>query len=456
MMPISKGELRESLGARPDVQRLLGRFYFLLARWDRLRDRRNVALRHALESWRWLGNEAIGARRDEIRDWIRDAGLGCGDLRPLAQNPLRRDFLQTEQARIWLERLRSVPVTCRVRMRRYNVGDPRLPGNLILLKEPQGEEKGVVLIKYTTGIEAASALFDLPAMAERYVFVLEPSSWGYQDAAYLMYAGSDIDVIIQSPASEDFDFILDLQSNLYPVRIGAGDWVKPALFESRQEKTYDLIAVSGWNPLKRHRDLFEALRSLRRRHHLSLNVALVGYPQGWTREDILRLIKKYGLEETCTIYERLPYAEVAQLLARSRAYVLMSRREGANKAMYESLFSDVPVVVYRHHRGINLEHVNEQTGVSYGKDGLADAIMDVLHNGRQFRPRQWADEHTGCHRSSEKLGAALRQLALRAGLRWTRDIVPKANTPNLRYVSALEVDRFAEAYDDLAQYLRLE
>lgn len=454
LIPVSKRELRESLGARADVQHALGRLYFILARWNQVSRRPEMALRHGLEAWRWLGSETIGSRREEIREWLFKAGLGCGRLGPLAQNPLRRGLLRTHSANALVERLRQVPPSTRVRMRRHDGGDPRLPGNLIILKRPEGNEKGVVLLKYTPGIEAAAVLFDLPAMAKRYVFVLEPSSWGYQDPIYLMYAGSDIDVVVQSPAPEDFDFLSDLQSNLHPVRIGAGDWADPALFGPCQEKTYDLIAVSGWNPLKRHRDLFEALSTIRRRHGLQLRVALVGYNQGWTREAIVRLINRYDLQDGCEIYEGIPYAQVATLLSHSRAYVLMSRREGANKAMYESLFSDVPVIVYRHHRGINLSHVNPQTGVLYDVRGLADAIMEVMRDPARFSPRRWAEEHTGCYKSSTELGVALRELASESGTRWTGEVVPKTNAPNLRYVRPSDVGRFADAYDDLVQYLR--
>ena len=131
------------------------------------------------------------------------------------------------------------------------------------------------------------------------------------------------------------------------------------------------------------------------------------------------------------------------------------KKEGANKAMYESLFSDVPVIVYRHHRGINLEHINEQTGVLYGNQDLASAILRVLEDLGQFRPREWAGRHTGCYNSTAGLCAALRQMTSRSGGRWTCDIAPKVNAPNLGYAKPSDVDHFAEAYEELEQYLRI-
>src|SRR5439155_4454117 len=113
----------------------------------------------------------------------------------------------------------------RVRLRFPNDDDPERQGDLIILKsyDRRTGERGVLMIKYSETILAMAAMFDLGMLASQYMLVLEPSSWGYQDARFLLYLGSDLDVLVQSPREADFEFIENLDTNLVPVRVGAGE-----------------------------------------------------------------------------------------------------------------------------------------------------------------------------------------------------------------------------------------
>ena len=133
--------------------------------------------------------------------------------------------------------------------------------------------------------------------------------------------------------------------------------------------------------------------------------------------------------------------------------VLLSRQEGSNRAVYESLFTGTPVVVYAQHKGINLEHVNARTGVLAEDDRLADALLDVIDHPDRFDPRGFALEHLGYPNAARGISTALQDLARRTGRPWTRDIVAKRNAPNLRYAEPGVYPRFAADYESLVPLL---
>ena len=288
------------------------------------------------------------------------------------------------------------------------------------------------------------------------MIVLEPSWWGYQDPRFLLYLGSDLDVLIQSPREADFEFVADLKTNLIPVRVGAGEWGDPAVFrprEAEKEATYDVVMVAAWDPLKRHEPFFRAAAKLKRERGRGLRFALIGYEMGWTREPIEGLLRQYELENDCSVHEDIPHEEVARIVADSTMSLLLSQREGANKAIYESMFCGTPVIVYRHQCGVNLDHVNARTGMLADDDELADAIAYVLDHPEAFDPRGWAMENAGYRNGSRKINAALAELAGRRGLPWTSDIVPKKNAPNLRYVELGVYQEFKQEYERLQDFL---
>jgi glycosyltransferase involved in cell wall biosynthesis len=211
--------------------------------------------------------------------------------------------------------------------------------------------------------------------------------------------------------------------------------------------------VSNWNPLKRHGELFRTLGEIQRKHGRRLRVALIGYPAGWTRQDIERLAAQHGVAESCTMFEGIPPDQVAAIVADSRAYVLLSRREGANRALYEAIFCNTPIVVHRRHRGVNTDHVLPEVGVLFEDGGLAEAILTAVDNPGRFAPRRWALGVTGYANATRRINEAARACALARGLPWTRDITAKKNIPNLRYARACEYQEFAEEYRRLERYL---
>jgi len=387
---------------------------------------------------------------------------GCrnatGQLVDVRSNKWLAEFLETREARTLRSRFDAWPDHHRVRMREPNDENPQRQGNLILLKryDRATGEKGVITLKYTETLWRFAAMFDLAALASRYAFLLEPSSWGYEDPGFFLYVGADMDVVVQSPWGRDYEFITHLGSNLHGVRIGAGDWVDPQIFSSNtpaQDRRFDIVAVSAWSALKRHEDLFRAAAVLKAAGR-ELQIALIGYPVDWTQDKIRQLARKYGIEHLCTIYEAVPQSVVADVVGDSRLYVLMSRREGANRALYEALWCDTPVTVFESHRGVNTDIVRGEVGTLYDADGLAAAIMRVLDDPDRYQARQWAERNTGFRNSTAALNVTLKQLSEARGLPWTEDIAEHISAPEMRYANPLDVERFAQEYESLVPFLR--
>ncbi len=368
-----------------------------------------------------------------------------GSLRPLCENPFLAAWARTPQARAERERLASFPLADRVRLRSPRPEAPASrQGDLLLLKapDPATGEQGVLLVTYHHGIELLPRVFDLAGLAAEHVLVLEPSTWGLMDARFLPYLGSDLGVIVEAQSEPDHAWIGGLRSNLVPSRLGAGDWADPALFTPRPgtDRAYDVCMVAAWDPLKRHALLFDALARLRRRGR-PLRTALVGYRMGWTRDPVERAARRRGVADLLTVYDRIPHAEVARVLADARVSVLLSRREGANRAIYESWFCDTPTVVYRHHRGVNLEHAGHpRLGLLADEAELAGALEAVLDGRERFAPRATALTLTGCHVATRRLEQELAALAAARGRPFTRGLALRHASGYLHEEDRLRLD----------------
>ena len=394
-----------------------------------------------------------------VASYVRHRVVNAHDLGevPLAENLLLQTFVHSPVARQVRSVYAGYPPADAVRLREpRDQDDPQRQGDLIVLKSYAAGtgEKGVLLLKYTESFRRFAAVYRVEDIVRHYMVVLEPSWWGYQDADFLLLAGSDADVVVQAPSGRDFKFLSDIDVGLHPIRIGAGDWIDPELFlPGDGEKTFDVVMVSSWNPFKRHRDLFRAMAEVRDRNGLRLRAALVGYPNGWEAGTIRSMISQFQLDGQCEVFDSVPQSEVARIVAASRLYVLLSRREGANKAMYEAMFCDTPVLVDAEHLGVNHDHLVSETGRVFRRGHLAEGIQRAL-SARSYSPRAWALEHTGYTRASSILDDSLRELAARRGTPWTAGVAVKKNEPNLRYADPKDTERFDQEYVRLGAYLR--
>ena len=327
-------------------------------------------------------------------------------------------------------------------------GKADLLRDLIVLKSPSGDEKGVILLKYVRTFSAVVALFDLERLMGRYQFVLEPCWAGYCDPGLLMFVTAGHPVIVQCFTDADHAFVSRIGYPMVPVPLGPADWVNAEVFDlpTPTEKTYDVVMVANWARHKRHALLFRALQGIRDR---DLKVLLVGFPwAGRTSDDVRREAAAFPNERvTLTIEEQVPHSELAKLLQQCKVFLFLSKKEGDNKALVEAMFADVPAIVYERTIGGASSRINAATGVLASDKDLPAAIRYMLDHRDQFAPRRWALEHTGSEVATRVVDDALRAAATRSGQAYTTAIVEKINAPNLAYREPSSRARFQADYD---------
>ena len=147
---------------------------------------------------------------------------------------------------------------------------------------------------------------------------------------------------------------------------------------------------------------------------------------------------------------------MVQLLNRAKVQLLWSRKEGANRAIVEALFADVPVIVREGlSYGYRYPYINPQTGRFATEATLGDALLEVIQCGDRYSPRQWALENMSCQRATEVLAATIRERALADGQRWTTGLsVKTVRLETQAYWDPADRARFAADYAFLEQQVR--
>lgn len=320
--------------------------------------------------------------------------------------------------------------------------------DVMVLKAATSSQKGVILLKYAQTFDAMQGAFDVRRLMEHYVFVLEPCWAGYCDPSLLMYVTPGQPVFVQCFTADDRQFIDSIGHPFIGVPLGPADWVDSNLFRPRSggAPSHDLVMVANWARHKRHRQLFRALADIKER---PIRVLLIGFPFGGRRADDIRreAAALAGSNVTIEIEENLPASEVADRVARCRAFVFLSRKEGDNKALVEAMFANVPAIVFADSVGGARSRINPATGVLASDEQLASTIIDVLDDLDRFQPREWALKHTGSANATRVLEQALWIEAQRSGTPWERRLAEKTNAPNLTYKVPAERQRFRADYD---------
>jgi glycosyltransferase involved in cell wall biosynthesis len=323
---------------------------------------------------------------------------------------------------------------------------------LIVLKEPKPDgERGVLLVMFSEMLSLLCAKMDMPRLLHDYTLVFEPSWCGYCDEDLLRFTQFGDDIFVSAAQKDDLAFLQRLHSNLIPVDMGPCDWVDPRVAEPfiANAKEFDIVMNSHWGGLKRHHVLFRILKRARRRY----KVVLIGGPWGGrTRSDVEALAQYYGVRDQLTVFENIPYHAVMDKTCRSRVSILLSLKEGSNRAISESIFCNVPVVVLANHVGGIVKNVVLETGLLVPERKLEPAVERLIQ--ASLNPRAWAIERISCFKSSEKLNAVLREHALDHGLPWTQDIAVRACSPDSKYVYESDLQRLAPWNRSLGHYLK--
>lgn len=371
-------------------------------------------------------------------------------------NRALNSYVRSEESEKIRRLFRSFGLEHLVRMKYpKRVKDPGRQGDLMILKPYIDEnEKGVVFVQYDEGVKRFASIFDIEELVKYYRIVVEPSTSGYQNAMFFLCYGLDADVFIEAQFEPDFQYIGRLGNNFIPVRLGAGDWTDPETFapDENVAKKYDVVMIANWLKWKRHDLLFSAISKSKSQ---ITRVAVIGYSiDGRTLEDVQLESEKYGVRELVDFYEKIPLNKVSEIIKESKVGVLLSPEEGANRAIYECFFSNVPVVLSDCNRGVNRDHLNSQTGMLAPDMELHEVLGYMVENYEAFRPREWADSNTGYWNSSRRLNDLIKKRALENGEKWTKDIFLKHNSPHARYKKVEEQTAADRATTHLHQFLR--
>jgi hypothetical protein len=333
-----------------------------------------------------------------------------------------------------------------------------LPGlyhrRLLILSPPEGDHKGVIIIKFSNYFKYFLSVFDINKISQDYILVIEPSSSGYFDEDILCLLTADTQIIVQSPEPVDYRFINSLSSNLWPVDVGPNGWVDQRIFFpiGKFEKEYDIIMVSIWADVKRHYHLFESLsESL----NDNIKIALVGKPWPKLLEDIKDEARYYNVIEKITFFENISQAEINEILNKSKTYLLLSKKEGTNKSIIEAMNSDVPVFILEgFNYGYKYPFINPKTGGFIKKDGLVEFINGHgEYRKSQFRPSEWIRANMTPFISTQKIIDIIERIEKERSLKVNKDLAVKVNIPELDYLDSNLWQKYETYYKKLSNYM---
>lgn len=323
----------------------------------------------------------------------------------------------------------------------------------LVIKQRTPQEKGVLYVMFTKSIYLIRDGMDVQRLLQDYILIFEPSWSGYCDLALLYFTQFSDPIFVLSAEKGDYDFLSRLNTNLVPVPLGPCDWVDPVIAEPYigNQKRFDLVMNSNWGPVKRHHLLFRALAKIPNK----LSVALIGGEWGGvTLEKILEIASHYGVKDQLTIFESIPYSEVMNVICSSRLSILLSRKEGSNRALAESIFCDVPVLLLEEHVGGIRKNIVAETGWIVPERTLAKAIQEKLLLCDRMAPRKWGLDNISYIKSGQVLNAFLRDYLEKKGFSWENDIVNHSNSPDLTYVCEEEKKKiYIKESMQLQQYL---
>jgi glycosyltransferase involved in cell wall biosynthesis len=388
----------------------------------------------------WRESNAIP---QDPQDLARSIHRLCAVAR-LAQSP---DKVRSAEQRIH-ERLAQLD-PARVDWSEFipRIDSPLVPRGVILKPYVGPRERGVIHIAFE--LEWMKLLRHAPLrdFAERYTLVVAPTSTPYNLANFVFpnaYPGPLYSLINHE---EDVEILRRVSPNYRVVPLYTSHWVNPSRYQPRprSERDIDILMVGLWGKVKRQHVLLRALRHM----SPSLKVVLIGQDEGGrTEATVRREAGYYGVAERLETRDNLPHAHVREAFSRAKVSVLLSLNEGSAVVVPESLFADTPTALLRKAHNGSRSFINEHTGRLLDEKDLPGQLTDFLAHADSYRPRQWAEAHISCFRSSEKLTGILKRDALAEGQEWTRDLFPLCWQPDARLVrpedwSSLQAERAA-------------
>ncbi len=334
--------------------------------------------------------------------------------------------------------------------------DNRHIAKAVLLKPCISErEKGVLFISFEGEWFKLFIHCKLEEFARRYNLVVAPSGDPHNIINYVFPTVYPSTIFTLISHQEEEDILPRIAPNYAVVPLYASSWVHPDLFQPRprSQRDIDLVMVANFAKFKRHYALFKAIRNM----PADLRILLIGQDQdSRTAETIRSAADCYGVRDRFRLLSNARYEEVVDALCRSRASVILSRREGSCVVVAESLFADTPAALLEHAEIGSRAFINPRTGRLLRDDDLAGQLVEFIAQSDRYSPRAWAEQHISCFRSSAVLNEIIKQHQLAVGEEWTCDLAPLCWQPDPCLVSSEDRRRMEIAHTDLRQRFNIE
>lgn len=405
-------------------------------------------VRRWLSGWQRLRHANANPADDQTRARTIRALCTAARLAPQREAPRHIDRIHEEVRRLnpagvnWSE---FVP----------DLGHRRI-GRAVFLKPYISErEKGVLFVSFEYEWFQLFQHCNLKEFSRRYHLVIAPSGDPHNIVNYVfptLYP-STIFTLISHP--EEVDILPRIATNYAIVPLYASSWVHPDLFEPwpRSSRDIDLVMVANFAKFKRHHALFKALRKM----PVSLRILLIGQDQDSRTAQTIRAVADcYGVRDRFQLLSNAGYEVVAEALCRSRASVILSRREGSCVVVAESLFADTPAALLENAEIGSRAFINPSTGRLLRDGDLAAQLMEFIAESDRYTPRSWAEQHISCFKSSARLNDILKQYTIAAGQEWTCDLAPLCWRPDPCLVATEDCPRMEIAHEDVRQRFNLE
>jgi len=246
--------------------------------------------------------------------------------------------------------------------------------------------KGLITIAYNYAFPAFLLLFDVEKVMTRYHIVLEPSTARLFMPEVIIYDELPAPVFVQyGEEKRDADFLERYCHSLKPVPIAANWWLNTNIFRIDRtiEKRYDVIMVSSFTKLKRHKLLFGAMAKAKAQGK-NITAICVGYEGRYTKADIERFAEEAGVSEQVTVVENLNPDQVAVCYNQSRINLLLSTREGYNRSIIEGMYCGVPILLREGFNfGQKYSFITPKSGDYYRDHTLMEDILNLIDRVKQ-------------------------------------------------------------------------
>ena len=342
---------------------------------------------------------------------LRSIGLGSysGDL-TFAASRLTDGQLFLDNVAEELQRLSTVASY-------FQPNAPALPKRCICIAPPVWDgrnclvRRGVLVATFTSTFDQLWDYLHANNLCSQYHIVLEPSWSGYADRSILRWASYGEPVLVQSPERRDRDFLTKISKTLIPIELGPGDWIDPADFRPLDAaKRFDVVTVANLAWYKRVHAFLRGVREAKNQRSDFRAAIVLSSWAGQRQSLLMAAIRSEGLGDSVTVFCDLNRAQLNDVYNRSKLCVLTSLKEGGNRAIFEAMWSNVPVVVLAANVGVNKDYINASTGRLSSERELGKCMLEMTADIAKWAPRAWAERHLSPVATRRRLASHLRSL----------------------------------------------